>query len=165
MNTPNLNHNNIEVADLCKFYPNIRAGQLFLVYAPLAGVSFLSDADNIEKLETEIGLKPENRDQSVAELLNQLQDTSEANLESRIVTSPLKYTKLSILPNLICNFSCTYCYSAKGRSKSEVSQDNLRLMLDFFIDRKRVEAKDLTIFISGGGEPVISWEKVKFVVK
>lgn len=165
MNTPNLNHQNIEVADLCKFRPNIRAGQLFLVYAPLAGVSFLSDADNIAKLEAEISQKSESLDQSVAELLNQLLDTSEANLESRIVTSPLKYTKLSILPNLICNFSCTYCYSAKGRSKSEVSQDNLRLMLDFFIDRKRVDTKNLTIFISGGGEPVISWEKVRFVIE
>jgi len=165
MNTSCLNHHNIQIADLCNFYPHIRVGQLFLVYAPLAGVSFLADSDNISKLEEELQKEPQSRDEAFAGLINQLLDTSEADVGSRIVTSPSKYTKLSILPNLICNFACTYCYSAKGRSKSEITQDQLRLMLNYFIDNQRVDDKKLTIFISGGGEPVISWDRVRYIVE
>lgn len=165
MNTPHLNDNNIEMVDLCNFYSSIKTGQLYLVYAPLAGVSFLSDADNIMKLETAISLESGKQEESVASLIAQLLDTSEANLKNRIVTSPMKYTKLSILPNLICNFSCTYCYSAKGRSKAEIDQEILLTALDFFIDSKRIDDEELTIFISGGGEPILSWGKVKFIVE
>lgn len=165
MNTPHLNQNNIEIADLCNFYPNIKAGQLFLVYSPLAGVSFISDAENISKIEAAIDLPVEQQDDSMKSLITQLLDTSEANWEDKIVLSPTKYTKLSILPNLICNFSCIYCYSAKGRSKEEIAQDKLQTMLNFFIDSKRTDAKELTIFISGGGEPILSWEKVRFIVE
>ena len=165
MNTPHLNYNNIEIADLCNFYPGIRAGLLYLAYAPLAGASFLSDADNIIKLENAISQAPEEQNESISPLITQLLDSSDANFENRIVTSPKKYTKLSILPNLICNFSCAYCYSAKGRSKEEISQEKLQTTLDYFIDNKRIDDKELTIFISGGGEPILSWEKVKYIIE
>lgn len=164
MNTPFLNRYNIQTADLCTFYPGMDVNRLFLVYAPLAGVSLISDRENLSKLETEIALEPQRRNCSFAKLIDQITDTSESDVNSMIVSSPNKYTKLSILPNLICNFSCSYCYSAKGRSKAEITKERLRLALDFFIDNKRVTERTLTIFISGGGEPVISWEKVRFIV-
>jgi radical SAM protein with 4Fe4S-binding SPASM domain len=64
---------------------------------------------------------------------------------------------LSILPNQKCNFSCSYCYSAKGRSDSELSPEALRAMLRYFIDPARIEPCELNILIAGGGEPMLSW--------
>ncbi|MCO5263498.1 MAG: radical SAM protein [Lentimicrobium sp.] len=64
---------------------------------------------------------------------------------------------LSILPNQKCNFSCSYCYSAKGRSDSELSPEALRAMLKYFIDPARIEPCELNILIAGGGEPMLSW--------
>jgi radical SAM protein with 4Fe4S-binding SPASM domain len=81
------------------------------------------------------------------------------------VSSPADYTKLSVLLNYKCNFSCTYCYSAKGRSVDEISITDLKAMLDFFIDGSRIESRDLTIFFSGGGEPLLSWDRLKFALE
>ena len=64
-----------------------------------------------------------------------------------------KTTKMSLLPNLICNFSCSYCYSAKGRSGTTISWDRAKQALDFFINSDRIPPQHLSLFISGGGEP------------
>lgn len=158
MQTPNLNNINVQLADLSQHY-KIEAGKVFLVYAPLAGVFFLADTDMVQRLENAVTSKG---DKEFEELLEQLNVCSE-DYKSRIVDDPSNFTHLSILPNLICNLSCTYCYSAKGRSKTEVDQAHLKIILDYFIDKKRTDSSQLSIFISGGGEPLISWEKLKFL--
>src|SRR5512133_3016881 len=81
------------------------------------------------------------------------------------VTSPGDYSTLSLLLNYKCNFSCSYCYSAKGRSTQEISIPSVKPMLDYFIDGKRLEKRELTIFISGGGEPLLSWDTLKFTLE
>lgn len=158
MQTPNLNHINVQLADLSQHY-NIEAGKVFLVYAPLAGVFFLADADTVQRLESAVKNKG---DKECEELLEQLSVCSE-DYKNRIVDDPSKFTHLSILPNLVCNLSCAYCYSAKGRSKTEIDQSHLKTILDYFIDKQRTDSSQLSIFISGGGEPLISWEKLRFL--
>lgn len=144
MTTTHLNENNIQVMEI---------GKNWLVYAPLAGIVFLADAATVEKMDSDLSLFP------------QLTEQTETEYKSRIISHPSQFTKLSILPNLKCNFKCEYCYSAQGRSNAEIAQDKLKTMLDYFVDAQRVGGKDLSIFISGGGEPLLSWDKVRFILE
>lgn len=73
--------------------------------------------------------------------------------------------RLSIIPNLTCNFSCSYCYSANGRSSKVMKWETAKSALDFFIDRNRINSKHLSLFISGGGEPLASWSLTKRIIE
>lgn len=75
-----------------------------------------------------------------------------------------KTRRMSILPNLKCNFSCSYCYSAQGRSNVEIDWNTVRAAIDYFIDTDRIEPGDISIFISGGGEPVLSWSVTERII-
>jgi radical SAM protein with 4Fe4S-binding SPASM domain len=68
---------------------------------------------------------------------------------------------LSILPDDRCNFHCSYCYSAKGRSDKQLSFDKIKVILDYFIDNRRMNETKLYITFLGGGEPMLSWKTVK----
>ncbi|MDR0724638.1 MAG: radical SAM protein [Prevotellaceae bacterium] len=68
---------------------------------------------------------------------------------------------LSILPDDRCNFHCSYCYSAKGRSDRQLSFDKIKVILDYFIDNRRINETKLYITFLGGGEPMLSWKTVK----
>ena len=82
--------------------------------------------------------------------------------QHRKVRCPEDYTLLTVLPNNVCNFSCSYCYSAAGRNDAQLSIDNLMIVIDFFIDSKPDGFnRPLTISFMGGGEPMLSWECLK----
>ena len=161
MEVPNLNKYNIQLADLSGHY-KIEAGKIFLIYAPLAGSFFLADAETVKRMERSV--KSNKYDDEIKKLLSQLKEKT-VDYERSIVTDPSQYAHLSILPNLTCNLSCAYCYSAKGRSKIEIDSDKLQATLDFFIDKERISDRHLVIFISGGGEPLLSWEKLLFAIE
>lgn len=77
------------------------------------------------------------------------------------VTRPEDYTLLTVLPNNVCNFHCSYCYSASGRNGTILELPILRKAIEFFIESKPVRfVKPLTISFMGGGEPMLSWETV-----
>lgn len=76
-----------------------------------------------------------------------------------------KTRRMSILPNLKCNFSCSYCYSAKGRTNMEMEWDTVRVALDYFIDPLRIEPVHISLFISGGGEPLLSWSLTERIIR
>jgi radical SAM protein with 4Fe4S-binding SPASM domain len=148
-------------------YFELPTNDLYLVYSPLAENSFIARESDIQLLEQvlidkENGVLPTDDMQETIRLLT---DFSGTEPYKNVVRHPSDYTKLSILPNYICNFSCSYCYSAKGRSNKEIKYEELKAMLDFFIDLKRVESRELSIFISGGGEPLLSWGKVLFILE
>lgn len=78
------------------------------------------------------------------------------------VRAPRDYTLLTVLPNNVCNFNCSYCYSAAGRNQSVLDVEKLRRAVDFFIDSKPEGfSKPLTISFMGGGEPMLSWNVVR----
>lgn len=95
-------------------------------------------------------------DQEAAQqILSAQHDTDEVkDIPVRDIT---KTRRMSILPNLKCNFSCSYCYSAQGRSNAEIRWETICTAIDYFIDPERIVPGDISIFISGGGEPLLSW--------
>ena len=78
------------------------------------------------------------------------------------VRHPKDYTLLTVLPNNVCNFNCSYCYSAGGRNQSVIDIDRLCRGIDYFMDSKPADfSKPLTISYMGGGEPLLSWKQVR----
>lgn len=86
------------------------------------------------------------------------------NYQKLLRQSPDEFTTLSLLPNQICNFRCIYCYSAQGRSNTVIDRKKLQQALDFFVDPNRIKPQTLKLFISGGGEPLLTWEDTKFAI-
>lgn len=133
--------------------------QAYIMYSPLTeGLALIPKEDAARILE--YVRNPEGAaDQEVAELIAEMMPE---RIPSTDDLTPLeKTTKLSVLPNLTCNFSCSYCYSAKGRSKTVIEWNKVKTVLDYFIDEKRITPQPLSIFVSGGGEPLLSWNIVE----
>lgn len=83
--------------------------------------------------------------------------------QQRKVRAPKDYTLLTVLPNNMCNFSCSYCYSALGRNNDQLSPHHLRKAIDYFFESKDEGFnRPLTISFMGGGEPMLSWDIVKY---
>lgn len=70
-------------------------------------------------------------------------------------------TNMMILPNNICNFKCTYCYSAQGRSGKTIDINSLKSAINYFLNKRQTQGKRLTISVLGGGEPLLSWALLK----
>jgi uncharacterized protein len=136
------------------------AHDLFLLYSPLADAVRVALPENIEALNDYIN-GGENHPE-IRKEFDALFDYLPAHQQFKRVSSPADYARLSVLLNYKCNFSCSYCYSAKGRSGQEISKLSLKTMLDYFIDANRLDARELTLFISGGGEPLLSWDTLKY---
>lgn len=77
------------------------------------------------------------------------------------VKAPEDYTLLTVLPNNVCNFNCSYCYSAASRNHAVLDAGRLYRAMDFFMESKPADfRKPLTISFMGGGEPLLSWKLV-----
>ena len=133
----------------------------FIIYSPLAH-------DYVEVEEAEM--------YALKKQLEEKGRFDDNNLQQRLiagcvtppdnyVSSPDEAYAMTILPNNICNFSCSYCYAAKGHGQDELSYDTLKTVIDFFVDASRTQRKDLYLSIGGGGEPMISWDKFKYAVE
>lgn len=68
---------------------------------------------------------------------------------------------LMLLPNNKCNFQCSYCYSANGRTNDEISPNVLKAGLAYFLNPQRAKGERLSISVLGGGEPLLSWNILK----
>lgn len=157
---------------VCKF-PNLNKKQIqviriknnskmnYLAYAPLADCAYTFQKKQIEDLENSL----KNNCPEALSFLSKKYLLNLLNKKNKFITYPIsdpnKYTKLSILPNFKCNYKCSYCYSALGRSNTEISTHALKIMLDYFVDKTRINGNQLSIFISGGGEPLLSWKNLK----
>lgn len=142
MKTPNLNDHEIFVYQ--------QKPSEYLVYAPLSGVVLHASAEELRQLEWDVAYK--NFTGLVAAIL------SVDNMPAK-VQYPEKLTELTILVNYICNFSCTYCYSAHGRSGVSIDSAVMKNMIDYFINPER--GRRLQIVFSGGGDPILSFDKVR----
>lgn len=161
-----INRNEIQTMPVGNYF-GLNAEELYLVYSPLSGTSFVARQSDIDALEDAFCKKAEGMTvpEEMQDIIENLKDISDIDPYLSVVSNPAEYTKLSILPNFICNFSCSYCYSAKGRSNQVVEKGKLKAMLDYFIDPDRAKSKHLSIFISGGGEPLISWDIVSLILE
>lgn len=130
-----------------------------IVYAPLRDeVAMVSSTDAEQLLQYyNGGVLPADE-----ELRALISDMDSPEVEASAVTCPdiNKSAKLSLLPNLTCNFACSYCYSAAGRGATVIPWEKVQAVLDRFIDETRIPPQQISIFISGGGEPLLSWNIV-----
>lgn len=153
---PNLSQHEIYAL---KVTPGMDEAQEYLLYAPLAGISILTGAGQVERLEDGLsGAHPS--DPETVSLLAELLDSNHAR-PVNYVKKPADVRSLTILPTSNCNFSCSYCYAAAGHNGKELDFRHLKVVLDYFIDPGRIAPCDLYISFGGGGEPFLSWEIVR----
>lgn len=122
----------------------------YLVYAPLSNVFYLSTGDEVRKLEQTL---EKGEDTPLVQKLLKQDAFKAINQEVSVDT----FCTLHLLLNEKCNFSCKYCYSANGRSKAELTEDQIYTTLDYFLSSERAAVKDRTVMFMGGGEPTLSW--------
>ena len=122
-----------------------------MLYAPFTGSMLLADKNGMAEINDE--------------QLNLLRTKDDINRQLSKVKRMNDIQKMAILPNHTCNFNCSYCYSAKGRSNIVLDKGKLKAGLDYFIDPKRLQERHLSISFIGGGEPLLSWDLVKFGVE
>lgn len=127
-----------------------------LIYAPLAGLALRASTEEAEDIERVASGQPSTPES--VEVWNMLQ----AKEPVMGCSSPTDIDEMTILLNQRCNFTCTYCYSARGRSKAELSTAQIHRALEFFVKRNR--GNRLSIVFSGGGDPMLSFDKFQEAV-
>lgn len=134
-----------------------------IVYFPLTGNITISDKNSIADIEAFISGKDNAiLDKPILEMLKSMVSEKSVNDYLSKVQKVKDIQKMSVLPNHSCNFSCSYCYSAKGRANIYLDEAKLKAGLDYFIDPARLTERYLTISFIGGGEPLLSWGLVKY---
>lgn len=127
-----------------------------LIYAPLAGLALRTSSEEAENIKkAAFGLLST---QESVDAWNMLR----AKDSVLVCSSPIDIDEMTILLNQRCNFSCTYCYSALGRSKAELNTARIHQVLDFFVKRSR--GLHLKLVFSGGGDPLLSFDKFQEAV-
>lgn len=127
-----------------------------VIYSPLAHSLVAIDEESFSHIKEELEAIGEFKDADIQKLIDEQEEPV-----PNYVDNPNRVYAMTILPNNICNFSCSYCYAAKGHGINELNNDTLHSALDFFIDARRIQRKHLYISFGGGGEPLLSWEKIK----
>ena len=139
--------------------------KLYLVYAPFSDNALVATPDNVAEMANYMEDISQVKDPDIIETMETLLDHDPVKFSARL-ESPELFNRLAILPNNVCNFNCSYCYSAPGRSGKVLDENKLKATLDYFIDPKRLAPPDIIyIAIMGGGEPLLSWDLVKFIIK
>lgn len=139
-------------------YFNIENNSVFIFYNPFSEVIALIDHEFKNELESYFkkGVIPASDE--AKSFIDELSVPDKMRFDLPALG---KIKKMSVIPNLICNFKCSYCYSAQGRSSTIIKWECLKTALDFFVDNKRIaldsDNDKLSLFISGGGEPLMSW--------
>lgn len=126
-----------------------------ILYSPIARKYVLATEKHLSDF-LEFGL--------YSDTINKLADYVPLNSQKK-VCNPSDYVLLTVLPNNICNFNCSYCYSAQSRNGAELSFEKLKVAIDYFFETKTADDKrTLTISFMGGGEPMLSWECIRHAI-
>jgi len=129
---------------------------IYLVYAPLGNYAFTTDLNALSLLERYAGDESIELPASLKKILTRL--FSRKRLSELIPKNkdPEMFDRLFVFPTNRCNFSCSYCFSAKGRSGASLDFEKLKGALDFFIPEVKTKSKYLSITFAGGGEPLMN---------
>ena len=128
-----------------------------LLYAPLADSVLLVTQQEADRIATAIS-SPGKADDESRTIVDTLCDVVPVKDRDGQIHDEKDFINLSILPNNICNFTCSYCYSAKGRSSQQLTPQLAYRAIDFLLSLERNNAPLLTVSIFGGGEPLLSWQ-------
>lgn len=136
--------------------------EVLLLYSPFARRCTLIGRDVAEQLEAMLrGAEPS---PEIRSLYDAMYRDAESQLAKSRIFHPDDYIRMSILPTFKCNFACSYCYSRHGRKNQTITIDLLRRGIDYFLRPGRSSSK-FVLFISGGGEPLMAWEQLKYAVE
>lgn len=127
-----------------------------IVYLPLSGYAQLMAATEVSELTSHLhGCSESNASTAVDAVMVRLHRRDKnVNLTQHTVEG---LRSLMLLPNNKCNFKCSYCYSANGRTNEEISPRLLEAGLNYFLNSNRAKGERLSISVLGGGEPLLSW--------
>lgn len=163
MKTENLIKNNILAIPVGDFLHKDMSAA-YMIYAPFAGIEFIADADYVMRLDTGIGRQCGISDEQ-DDIISQLLGTPETKKSSVLKNALEDSNVLYVIPNYKCNFSCSYCYAAAGRSSKEIEAEDVQNTVSFFIERKEpTDESPLRIVFIGGGEPMLSWSIVYKII-
>ncbi|MBE6419639.1 MAG: radical SAM protein [Akkermansiaceae bacterium] len=133
---------------------------VYIVYAPLSGRSFLitgSEKGNIEQKLLSLSDSADTDNDPLRAMF--AEEQRRQWLQFRI--APEDCLNLTILPNHRCNFRCTYCYSAGGRSNAELNSTQITALATWALQHCAKKNKPCRILFLGGGEPLLSWETMR----
>ncbi len=133
---------------------------VFMLYAPLGDNMMLASASECQVIEEAI--RQGTTSSELQEIVDALTEGIPANMRDSKVNHVDEFLLMYVLPNYICNFACSYCFSAQGRSSKALKKEHLQAALDYFIDSNRIKTDRLAISYLGGGEPTLSWDVVRF---
>jgi radical SAM protein with 4Fe4S-binding SPASM domain len=153
INTPNLNKNNI--------YHTKLSHEQYLIYAPFASYAFITKKSELLLLETFVA---DSSTTLPAVLKKEADKLFQPHLSAQVVQknkSPEMFTRLFIIPTNRCNFSCDYCFSAKGRATTDLQFETLKKGIDFFIAPEKIKSKYLSMSFVGGGEPLLNFDLIR----
>ena len=91
---------------------------LQLIYSPLTGLSLMADVADMEDISGRLEKVVLGCAGPEEELASLYAPQKLQNLSARM-TRPEQIRRLCILANQRCNFACSYCYSARGRDKTD----------------------------------------------
>lgn len=131
----------------------------WMIYLPLTGYVKMVSGDIVDELGKAAEGKEYGMKETVDEILSHLDDAPKKIYYTSADENGL--LNMMILPNNKCNFHCSYCYSAHGRSGKEITFETLAAALDYFLNPERAVGERLTISVLGGGEPLLSWGLLK----
>ncbi len=136
---------------------------LRLVYAPLVGRSFLVKNEEVPAIQKKLKelIDTQNAETAKDEPLGVLFDEKSRKRWLDFAIAPEDCLNLTILPNHRCNFNCTYCYSAEGRSAAELSSAQIIALSTWALEQCAQKKRRCRILFLGGGEPLLSWSIVK----
>lgn len=159
MKFPTLIKNNIHAIPAGDFW-GIEPERIYIIYAPLNGQISLATHQSVEELEKSASSDTGENSQ----LLNTLKATGKVSVDC-FPNSPHDLYQIDLLINYTCNFKCTYCYSAAGRSSKEVDFSDIKAVVDYLFCSDRKQTAPYIINFSGGGEPLISFPLIKETVE
>ena len=123
-----------------------------IAYAPLYGAYTLVTSEEASELQA--------TDRDNHEFMQALRAMSPLPL---LPTPPTTddIWEVDLLLNNICNFHCSYCYSAAGRSNKKMPEAAWKKTVDFIFARDKKDKLPVSFNFSGGGEPLISFPEIQ----
>lgn len=143
----NLNNNDIFAIPVGDYFRH-DADKCYMLYAPLKNKFQLVLPSEADKFEYQLASN------TPSDFLKQFLDGEYKREDVDVDT----FCTLHLLLNEKCNFHCSYCYSAQGRSSAELDMATIEKMLSYFLSSDRKAPEMRTVMFMGGGEPVLSWD-------
>ncbi len=136
-----------------------------VIYAPLADKYFIATPEFAAQLEMEA----KQLITSASGLSSKLEELGLLEGDERLSPEQCedesKVTHLYLLLNEKCNFHCSYCYSAAGRSSAVMEMPRIEYMVHRVVNNAINSGQDfISITFMGGGEPFLSWELLEQTV-